>query len=146
MTQPMQDSLAAVVDCLIPADPARGLPAAGALGLAGYVATRLGDALASLRPGFEALDAAARKRAGGRFAELAAPEQHEVLRAHAERDPGFLPALVFHTYAGYYQHPAVLEALGMEGRPPHPKGYELESGDLTLLDPVRARRAFYREA
>jgi hypothetical protein len=33
----------------------------------------------------------------------------------------------------------------MEGRPPHPKGYELEAGNLTLLDPVRGRRPFYRE-
>jgi hypothetical protein len=140
-----QDALSAVLDRLIPGDAARGLPAAGAIGLPGYVAERLGDALASLEPGFAALDAAAREQSGRPFAELGIPEGNEVLRRYAERDPGFLPALLFHGYAGYYQNPAVLEALGMEGRPPHPKGYELEAGDLTLLDPVRGRRPFYRE-
>jgi hypothetical protein len=145
MSDETRDALVAVLDCLIPADPRRGLPAASSLGLAGYVAERLGEALATLRPGFEALDAAAGERKARRFADLGASAATEVLRAHAERDPGFLPALVFHGYAGYYQNPTVLEALGMEGRPPHPKGYELEAGDLTLLDPVRGRSPLYRE-
>jgi hypothetical protein len=145
MTADRNDALTAILDCLIPADPARGLPAAGALGLASYVTEKLGEALLSLQPGFEALDAEAQQRAGRPFAELEPREASEVLRTQADRDPGFLAALLFHTYAGYYQNPAVLEALGMEGRPPHPKGYELEAGDLTLLDPVRARPALYRE-
>jgi hypothetical protein len=140
-----QDALSAVLDCLIPGDSARGLPAAGAIGLADYVAGRLGETLRALEPGFEALDAAAREQSGLRFAELDTREGSELLRRYVDRDPGFLPALVFHGYAGYYQNPAVLEALGMEGRPPHPKGYELEAGDLTLLDPVRGRSPLYRE-
>ena len=53
--------------------------------------------------------------------------------------------VLFQTYAGYYQNPAVLEALGLEGRPPHPKGYEIGPDDPQLLDPVRARAPFYRE-
>ena len=145
MTDETNESLRAVLDCLIPADPARGLPGAGALGLADYVTERLGDALAALAPGFAALDAAADERGARRFADLDARVRSEVLHAHAERDPGFLAPLLFHTYAGYYQSPAVLEALGMEGRPPHPKGYELEAGDLSLLDAVRERPRLYRE-
>jgi hypothetical protein len=146
MTDETSATLSAMLDCLIPADPARGLPGAGALGLARYVTERLGDALATLAPGFSALDAAAGEHGGRRFADLDAGDRAAVLRAHAERDPGFLAPLLFHTYAGYYQNPTVLEALGMEGRPPHPKGYELEPGDLTLLDPVRARPQLYRDA
>jgi hypothetical protein len=138
-------TLAAVLDCLIPADAARGLPSAGALGLADYVAGRLGDALALIRPGLAALDASARARGATRFADLDRTERDALLRAHAASDPGFLPALVFHTYAGYYQSPTVLEALGLEGRPPHPKGYTIGPDDPLLLDPVRARAPFYRE-
>jgi len=40
----------------------------------------------------------------------------------------------------------VVEAIGLESRPPYPKGYPLELGDLGLLDPVRNRPRFYREA
>jgi hypothetical protein len=45
----------------------------------------------------------------------------------------------------YYQAPRVVEALGLEARPPHPKGYEVELGDLTLLDEVRRRGKLYRD-
>lgn len=138
-------TLSAVLDCLIPEDPARGLPSAGALGLADTVAARLGDAIALIRPGLAALDAGARARAGRPFAELDRAQRDEALRTHAADDPGFLPALVFHTYAGYYQNAAVLEALGLPGRPPHPQGYEIGPDDPHLLDPVRARASFYRE-
>ena len=60
--------------------------------------------------------------------------------------PGFVESLVFHTYNGYYQNPAVTVAIGLEARPPHPVGYELEPGDLGLLDAVRRREKLYRDA
>jgi hypothetical protein len=48
-------------------------------------------------------------------------------------------------YSGYYQHPRVVEALGLEARAPHPKGFSMEPDDWTILDPVRARGKMYRE-
>jgi hypothetical protein len=49
-------------------------------------------------------------------------------------------------YSAYYQHPRVLSGLGLEPRPPHPKGYALEQPDLdALLAPVRARAKLYRD-
>ena len=46
----------------------------------------------------------------------------------------------------YYRDDRVLMSLGLEPRPPFPKGYELEQGDWSLLDPVRARKPFWRQA
>lgn len=46
----------------------------------------------------------------------------------------------------YYRDDRVMRALGMEARPPFPKGHEVEQGDWSLLDPVRARPTLYREA
>ncbi len=68
-----------------------------------------------------------------------------VLNEIATTQPAFLPGLIFHGYVGYYQHPEVLEALGLEARPPHPKGYEMEPTDFSLLDDVRRRERLYRE-
>ena len=39
----------------------------------------------------------------------------------------------------YYRDDRVLRSLGLELRAPFPKGYTLEQGDWSLLDPVRAR-------
>ena len=44
----------------------------------------------------------------------------------------------------YYQDDRVLEALDIEPRPPFPEGHDVEQGDWSLLDPVRARDKFYR--
>jgi hypothetical protein len=38
----------------------------------------------------------------------------------------------------------VVEALGLEPRPPFPKGYEVPPNDPALLDPVRRRAPFFR--
>ena len=45
----------------------------------------------------------------------------------------------------YYRDPRVLTSLGREPRPPMPKGFEVEAGDFTLLDPVRARGPIWRK-
>ena len=45
----------------------------------------------------------------------------------------------------YYQDDDVLEALGLEARPPFPNGYFLKEGDLTLLEPVYLRGKIYRD-
>jgi hypothetical protein len=45
----------------------------------------------------------------------------------------------------YYRDDRVMRSLGMEPRPPFPKGHEVEQGDWSLLDPVRQQRKFYRE-
>ena len=38
----------------------------------------------------------------------------------------------------------IVRSLGMELRPPFPKGHVVEQGDWSLLDPVRNRPSFWR--
>jgi hypothetical protein len=74
------------------------------------------------------------------FVALARPDRQALL---AEQP--FVFPLMLHTFVGYYQTPRVVEALGLEARPPHPQGYAMEPNDLSLLDPVRRRPRLYRE-
>jgi hypothetical protein len=46
----------------------------------------------------------------------------------------------------YYRDDRVVRSLGLEPRPPYPKGHVLEDGDWSLLDPVRARPPLWRRA
>jgi hypothetical protein len=46
----------------------------------------------------------------------------------------------------YYRDDRVMRSLGMEPRPPFPKGFVIEQGDWSLLDPVRARPKMWRDA
>jgi len=45
----------------------------------------------------------------------------------------------------YYRDDRVLRSLNLELRPPFPKGYALEQGDWSLLDPVKARAPMWRK-
>ena len=45
----------------------------------------------------------------------------------------------------YYRDDRVLRSLGLPARPPFPGGFEVDQGDWSLLDPVRARPRIWRD-
>jgi hypothetical protein len=146
-TEDQRRAIDRVLDDIIPPSPDGRLPGAGQLGVAGYVDRAL-RSMPELRALFvesvDALDAIAGRRHARRFTDLAAHEQAAVITEHASSAHAFPPLLVLHAYSGYYQHPRVLEALGLAARPPHPQGYAMQPNDLSLLDPVRRRAPMFR--
>ena len=50
------------------------------------------------------------------------------------------------TYNGYYINPTALGSLGLDPRPPQPRGYVVEAGDLSSLEAVVQRGQVYRDA
>lgn len=138
----LRPTLSALMDTMIPANEEFKAPSAGtddivndveqsmqgnALALLSEMLMRLNDQ-SSTR--FEDLDAIARWQA---FSELQRTD------AHALRTLGSV------VLQCYYRNDQVLESLGMEARSPFPLGNEVEQGDWSLLDPVKARGSFYRE-
>jgi len=147
MTDAQTRTLTSLLDTLVPPSADGRLPGAGALGLADHVAQAIVKAPElelTIAPGLAAADELARTRHGRAFAELSAEQRLAVLRALEASQPALLPTLTFHAYIGYYQHPRVIAALGMEPRPPHPQGYAMAPNDLSLLDPVRRRAPLHR--
>jgi hypothetical protein len=85
-----------------------------------------------------------RTLAGGSLAGLDAARRVEVavlLRAEGGAAVAVLTRIVL---LCYYRDDRVMVSLGLEPRPPFPKGHEIEQGDWSLLNPVRARQAFWR--
>jgi hypothetical protein len=135
--------LASVLDEIIPPSNDGKLPGAGQLGLARYideVSRPTPEIRAMIVQGLSDLDNLARSRNAPGFAALSREDKMQLLNEQA-----FVLPLTFHTYAGYYQQARVVEALGLEARPPHPKGYHMEPNDLSLLDGVRRRPKLYRQ-
>jgi hypothetical protein len=82
--------------------------------------------------------------AGGAFAELDPARRAEVAAIFRETGGAPLSALVRVVLLCYYRDDRVMQSLGLEPRPPFPKGHVVEQGDWSLLDAVRARPPMYR--
>ena len=143
-----RNALRAVLDTIVPPSADGRMPGAGALDLVPHVERGLASMpvlVPAIQQGLAALDAIARERGAANFAVLAAAKRADALREVDASQPAFLGPLLFHTYANYYQQPAVIAGLGMEARPPFPKGHELKPFDERLLDAVRRRPKMYRD-
>jgi hypothetical protein len=82
---------------------------------------------------------------GGAFADLAPERRAQVANAFREKGGNALAALVRVVLLCYYRDDRVMISLGQEPRSPFPKGHVVEQGDLSLLDPVRARPPIWRK-
>lgn len=138
--------LNAILDRLIPASDE--MPGAGQAGTADYLDGVIGQSARLSRlfnTGLRGIESAAVGR-GASFAELTGDQQDEILRQIEDSDSTFFETLLMHTYNGYYSNPTVVEALGLEPRPPQPRGHTVEMGNFSTLDAVVARGTAYRQA
>ena len=173
LTAAQRELLAQVLDRIVPAGG--GLPGAGEARVAEFVesavcsaprqnhhspesARHSGESIRHSREGgnpsptrllvdgLKQIEMAAARHASGTFADLDAEAQDEVLRAVESESPRFFDELVRLTYVGYYSQPRIAAALGLEARPPQPLGFDMQQGDLSLVENVRNRGPVYREA
>jgi len=133
-------SLRRLAGLIIPASTRHGVPGADDSAIFAEILRTLGRDLPNARSTIARLDG----MAGGVFADIDASRAWEI--AQQLRDAGGMD--LTHTVrviaACYYRDDRVVTALGMELRPPFPKGHVVEQGDWSLLDPVRARGPVYR--
>lgn len=119
-----------IADVLIPASEEYGVPGAGDPAIFADIVKSIGRDMADLR------------RA---LAKLEGKGPDAVMQAMQPPCSDVSLALGRVILQCYYRDDRVLHALGVEPRPPFPKGHELEQGDWTLLDPVRRRAPFWRD-
>ena len=140
------EMLRLIVDLIVPPSEDGHLPGASEYDVAGYINQRDPGLILELRSDFEKLEKRADASHGKCFAALTPYEREDLTNRLRAEDAGFLAVLALHTVACYYIQDQVLEAIGMPARPPAPLGYEVKAGDLSLLNPVRARGKVYRDA
>lgn len=77
---------------------------------------------------------------------LEMPARSEVASKLRAAGGSSLDILTRHVLLCYYRDDRVMRSLGLEPRPPFPRGFTVEQGDWSLLAPVRARAPFWRKA
>ena len=135
-----------VLDRIVPAS--EDLPGAGELGVAAYIDRVVGPSAELKRlfaRGLIEIDIGGQAQHSEGFVALSNAEKDGVLRQVESREPAFFQELVRHTYYGYYSDPRIVEILGLEARPPQPRGHVLEQGNLDLIENVKRRGQVYRD-
>jgi hypothetical protein len=135
-------SFRCLAEMMIPASTEYGVPSAGDEAIFGDIlqtlARHAGPAIAVV----QRLDGLA----DGPFADLD-PQRRDAIAAELrDTGGGSLACLTRIILQCYYRDDRVMRSLGMEPRPPYPKGFEVEQCDWSLLDPVRARPKLCRDA
>jgi hypothetical protein len=141
LTADQSRSLRCLAEMMIPASAEYGVPSAGDDTIFADILRSFGRDAEQVLAVLWALD----EMAGGVFADVE-PARRETAAARLREDGGeplmYLSRIILQCY---YRDDRVMRSLGLEARPPYPKGFEVEQGDWTLLDPVRARPKLFRE-
>jgi hypothetical protein len=142
LTPAQRDDLRAIAAEIIPASEEFDVPGADDPAIQADILATLDRDAGPVR---EALDQLARL-AGKPLASLDRARREAValeLRGKGGEAVATLTRVVLQCY---YRDDRVVRSLGLEPRPPYPKGHELEQDDWSLLDPVRARPPMWRRA
>jgi hypothetical protein len=142
LTPTQSDDLRAIAGVIIPASSEFEVPGADDPLIQADMLATLGRDAGLVR---EALDQLARL-AGRPLASLD-PAQREAVAMQLRAQGGTAVATLTRVVLQcYYRDDRVVRSLGLEPRPPYPKGHALEDGDWSLLDPVRTRPPMWRRA
>lgn len=133
--------LDAILDRVIPPNPARDVPAAGGLGVAEFLGRK-----AASDPDFAARIRALLAKVSGP-ADTVTADTVDHLQAAL---PEAFDLLLRWTYMGYYSRPDIRPLVGLSPLPTQPRGYDVppESPEemAALVGPVKARGRCYRKA
>jgi hypothetical protein len=130
-----------IAGIMIPASAQYGVPGADDPLIFADVVASLGRDLDDVRGALAALA----RLAGGSFAGLDEARAAMVLEQFLTAGGTTATVLGRVLLQCYYRDDRVLRSLGVEPRPPFPKGHALEQGDWSLLDAVRGRPRLWRD-
>lgn len=132
--------LNAILDELIPANPALEIPAAGELGVVNFIAD-VADENTMFKEQITSLLRHAQTLADGVTTDL--------VRQLEGDQPEAFAALLTETYKGYYSRPDMRAKVGVGAHPVHPLGYDVPRDPPELMNsltaPVRARGPIFRD-
>lgn len=134
-------SLRVVVAAMIPASKDHDVPGADDDLVFADIAASVGRDLPAVRTALSELD----RLAGGSLAQASPQVRDAAIAEFRARHPALVAPLVALTTRCYYRDDRVMRSIGMEVRPPFPQGFQVEQGDWSLLEVVRARGPIWRQ-
>jgi hypothetical protein len=142
LTTAHRDDLRTIAAMIVPASDEYKVPGADDPAIQADMVATLGRDTALVREGLDHLA----RLAGKPLADLEPSRRDAVAQEFRASGGAAAATLVRVVLQCYYRDDRVLRSLGLETRAPFPKGYALEQGDWSVLDPVKARPPNLRRA
>jgi len=134
-------TLTSLLDLIIPASEDGKMPGASDIVFIDY--TNNENLLSLIQEGLIRIIDESNNQYGQEFSALSVAEQLEIVNGLKRILLRFFTDLTTQVVQCYYQHDDILKAIGLDARPPFPKGYDVEEGDILLLEPVFLRGKIY---
>ena len=138
-------NLIALLDVIIPANEARGLPSAAELNFLEYLEEFGADQISTIKEELEELNKAALDKTQSPFFDLEKDKQQKLCALLRDKNHRFARTILVQILNCYYQDSRVLNAWGRKAGAQFPGGNKVPQDDLTMLDPVRKRGKIFRE-
>jgi len=138
-----KETLQTLLTLIIPSSKDGKMPSAADVGFINYVDNNIHSSW--LQDGLLKIIEESQKKYGKIFSDLSSAEKSELIENLKRSFLKFFNRLTTETIKCYYQHDTVLDAIGIDPRPPFPNGQILEEGDLSLLEAVYLRGKIYRD-
>jgi hypothetical protein len=142
LTPAQRDDLRAIAGMMIPSSMEFDVPGADDPAIQADIVATLGRDAGQVRKALDELE----RLAGSSLARLDPARQEKVAMELRAKGGAAVATLTRVILQCYYRDDRVVRSLGLEPRPPYPKGHVLEDGDWSLLDPVRERPSMWRRA
>jgi len=139
-------TLDTLLNMMVPASADGRMPSARETGFIAWLTDISPKVLPEIVEGLDEVDRIAQSTYDASMDVLSADDREAIIAELRKGQGRFLVRLTSEVISCYYQHPRVLEGLGLNAGPPFPAGNRVEPGDLSLLEPVIARGRIYRDA
>ena len=143
LNEEQERTLNVLLNLIIPPSEDGKMPGAADVGFFAYMHNE--DLYPWIREGLLSIGDESHNMYGKEFSALSGTDQTQLIVRLRRKLFRFFSQLATQVMLCYYQYDRVLEAIGLEARPPFPHGYLVEDGDLTLLEAVHERGKIYRD-
>ena len=137
-------AVTALAAMVIPASNEYGVPGADDPAIVDNILVDASRCPEQLKDALAVLGTLAQEEAGLPYASLSDDKREAITSAFRKSHAGHAKLFANLTVQGYYRDDRIMRSIGLDPRPPHPQGYEVEQGDWSLVDPVKKKAPFYR--
>lgn len=143
LSEEQERTLLALLKLIIPPSEDGRMPGAADVGFFAYMNRE--NLYSWMKEGLLSINEESQSKYQQEFSVLGNGEQAQLIDTLRRKLFRFFSRLTTEVIKCYYLNDRVLEAIGLEARPPFPHGYLLDEGDLSLLVPVYERGKIYRD-